>query len=108
MAAKDRIQAIKQMVANDKKVVVSNLSSIFQVTEETIRRDLEKLEDEKEYGFVLRSKGMVPSGNSKEWIYFDYVPGEADVRTGKPDVTGKICVIGSKLLEENLNKLFMK
>ena len=46
MAAKDRIQAIKQMVANDKKVVVSNLSSIFQVTEETIRRDLEKLEDE--------------------------------------------------------------
>lgn len=46
MAAKDRIQAIKQMVANDKKVTVSNLSSIFQVTEETIRRDLEKLEDE--------------------------------------------------------------
>lgn len=50
MAAKDRIQAIKQMVANDKKVTVSNLSSIFQVTEETIRRDLEKLEDE---GFCL-------------------------------------------------------
>lgn len=46
VAAKDRIQAIKQMVANDKKVVVSNLSAIFQVTEETIRRDLEKLEDE--------------------------------------------------------------
>ncbi len=46
MAAKDRIQAIKQMVANDKKVTVSNLSGIFQVTEETIRRDLEKLEDE--------------------------------------------------------------
>ena len=75
---------------------------------EEITNILEKLEDEKEYGFVLRSKGMVPSGNSKEWIYFDYVPGEADVRTGKPDVTGKICVIGSKLLEENLNKLFMK
>jgi Fic family protein len=46
VAAKDRIQAIKQMVANDKKVAVSNLSAIFQVTEETIRRDLEKLEDE--------------------------------------------------------------
>ena len=54
MAAKDRIQAIKQMVANDKKVVVSNLSSIFQVTEETIRRDLEKLEDE---GFLTRTYG---------------------------------------------------
>ncbi len=52
MAAKDRIQAIKQMVANDKKVTVSNLSGIFQVTEETIRRDLEKLEDE---GFLTRN-----------------------------------------------------
>lgn len=51
MAAKDRIQAIKQMVANDKKVTVSNLSGIFQVTEETIRRDLEKLEDE---GFLTK------------------------------------------------------
>ena len=55
MAAKDRIQAIKQMVANDKKVTVSNLSGIFQVTEETIRRDLEKLEDE---GFLTRTYGL--------------------------------------------------
>ncbi|MFP1454414.1 DeoR/GlpR family DNA-binding transcription regulator [Escherichia coli] len=54
MAAKDRIQAIKQMVANDKKVTVSNLSGIFQVTEQTIRRDLEKLEDE---GFLTRTYG---------------------------------------------------
>ena len=54
MAAKDRIQAIKQMVTNDKKVAVSNLSAIFQVTEETIRRDLEKLEDE---GFLTRTYG---------------------------------------------------
>ena len=54
MAAKDRIQAIKQMVANDKKVTVSNLSGIFQVTEETIRRDLEKLEDE---GFLTSPDG---------------------------------------------------
>ena len=56
MAAKDRIQAIKQMVANDKKVTVSNLSGIFQVTEETIRRDLEKLEDE---GFLTRTYGCL-------------------------------------------------
>ncbi|MFZ2611102.1 MAG: helix-turn-helix domain-containing protein, partial [Raoultella planticola] len=54
MAAKDRIQTIKQMVANDKRVAVSNLSSIFQVTEETIRRDLEKLENE---GFLTRTYG---------------------------------------------------
>lgn len=54
MAAKDRIQSIKQMIANDKKVAVSNLSAIFQVTEETIRRDLEKLEDE---GYLTRTYG---------------------------------------------------
>jgi DeoR/GlpR family transcriptional regulator of sugar metabolism len=54
VAAKDRIQAIRQMVASDKKVTVANLSAIFQVTEETIRRDLEKLEDE---GFLTRTYG---------------------------------------------------
>ena len=48
---------------------------------------------------------MVPSEGGT-WIYFDYVPGESDVREGKPDVTGKICVIGSNLNEENLKKLF--
>ena len=56
MAAKDRIQAIKQMVTNDKKVAVSNLGAIFQVTEDSIRRDLEKLEDE---GFFIRTEGCV-------------------------------------------------
>lgn len=66
---------------------------------------LEALEQEETYGFVLRAKGMVPSGDGT-WIYFDYVPGESNVREGKPDVTGKICVIGSKLNEEHLKQLF--
>ena len=66
---------------------------------------LEALEQEETYGFVLRAKGMVPSGDGT-WVYFDYVPGESNVREGKPDVTGKICVIGSKLNEENLKQLF--
>ena len=66
---------------------------------------LEALEQEATYGFVLRAKGMVPSGDGT-WIYFDYVPGESNVREGKPDVTGKICVIGSKLNEEHLKQLF--
>ena len=66
---------------------------------------LEALEQEETYGFVLRAKGMVPS-NDGTWIYFDYVPGESNVRDGKPDVTGKICVIGSKLNEEHLKQLF--
>ncbi len=71
-----------------------------------IRKILDSLNDTDEYGIVLRAKGMVPSVNGSEWIYFDFVPDESDIRTGKPDVTGKICVIGSKLKEDNLNKLF--
>ena len=66
---------------------------------------LEELEQESVYGFVLRAKGMVPDKDGG-WIYFDYVPGESNVRPGKPDVTGKFCVIGSKLKEEKLAELF--
>ena len=82
------------------------LETPHEFTKEEIKTILAALEDEKGYGFVLRSKGMVPEKDSDEWIYFDYVPGEAEVRTGRPDVTGKICVIGSKLNEEALSKLF--
>ncbi len=72
---------------------------------ETIENILEELENEKKYGFVLRAKGMVPAGDGT-WVYFDYVPGESNVREGKPDVTGKFCVIGSKLNEDALKELF--
>lgn len=74
-------------------------------TKETIEDILEELEDEKKYGFVLRAKGMVPAGDGT-WVYFDYVPGESNVREGKPDVTGKFCVIGSELREDALAALF--
>lgn len=76
-------------------------------SKEDIEHILEELEDEKEYGFVLRAKGMVP-GAEGGWVYFDYVPGESNVRDGKPDVTGKFCVIGSKLNEDKLKALFEK
>ena len=56
---------------------------------------------------ILRAKGMLPDGNGK-WTYFDYVPGEIDIREGKADLTGKICVIGSNLSEEKLQELFAK
>ena len=59
------------------------------------------------YGIVLRAKGMVPAENGT-WIYFDYVPNEWEIRTGKPQVTGKLCVIGSKLEEDKLETLFSK
>ncbi len=62
---------------------------------------LEELEEEGKYGFVLRAKGMVP-GVDGGWIYFDYVPGESNVREGRPDVTGKFCVIGLVLKEDAL------
>lgn len=74
-------------------------------TVEKIENILKSLESEEQYGFVLRSKGMVP-GADGTWIYFDYVPGEMEVREGQPDVTGKICVIGSKLREDHLKELF--
>lgn len=76
-------------------------------TQEEIEHILEELEDETKYGVILRAKGMVPSGNGS-WLNFDYVPGESNVRAGAPEVTGKICVIGSKLNEDNLKELFSR
>ena len=76
-------------------------------TKEEIEACLDALEDEKVYGIVLRAKGMVSAGDGT-WVYFDYVPGESDVREGRADVTGKICVIGSKLNEDEMAKLFRR
>ncbi|SOY29304.1 Putative metal chaperone YciC [Acetatifactor muris] len=61
--------------------------------------------DSGEYGAILRSKGMVPAEDGT-WIYFDYVPEEHDIRAGKPEVTGKYCVIGAELKEDKLEELF--
>ncbi len=73
-------------------------------TAEKIAAILKEL-DGGEYGMILRAKGMVPAADGT-WIYFDYVPEESDIRTGKPQVTGKLCVIGSKISEEKLEALF--
>ena len=54
---------------------------------------------------ILRAKGIL-AGEDGNWIHFDYVPGEADVRTGAADVTGKLCVIGSKVDKEAVKVLF--
>ena len=69
-----------------------------------ISNALSQLSDIENFGTVLRAKGIVDGGN--EWIHFDYVPDEIDVRSGSPSVTGRICVIGSDLKEENISKLF--
>ncbi|MDO5298972.1 MAG: GTP-binding protein, partial [Clostridia bacterium] len=65
---------------------------------------LAKLEDE-HLGLILRAKGIVPCAEGG-WLHFDYTPGEQDIRRGPADYTGRLCVIGSKLDEAALSKLF--
>ena len=72
---------------------------------EAVKAALEKLSDEESYGTVLRAKGFVDSTDG-QWIYFDYVPGESEVRRGSAAVTGRLCVIGSALKEQALKELF--
>ena len=76
-------------------------------TKAELERILAELEEEQKYGSILRAKGMVSAGDGT-WLNFDYVPGENNVRTGAAEVTGKICVIGAQLNEENLKALFTK
>ena len=70
-----------------------------------IKAILDALSDSEKYGTVLRAKGIV-AGKNGQWIHYDLVPGEADVRNGAADYTGRICVIGSKLKEDALKELF--
>ena len=78
--------------------------TIKKFTAEELENILDELDDEK-YGIVLRAKGVVASEGGK-WLHFDHVPGEADVREGSAGVTGRLCVIGSKLDEKKLAELF--
>ena len=73
-------------------------------TEDGIKAALEKL-DNGDYGMILRAKGIV-AGEDGKWIHFDFVPGEADVRTGAADVTGKLCVIGAQVDKDKVKELF--
>lgn len=66
---------------------------------------LDVLSHSEDYGMILRAKGMV-SDTQGGWIYFDLVPGEFELRDGEPDVTGRLCVIGSELKEDKLAELF--
>ena len=74
-------------------------------TKDEIEHILEELDNSEKYGMILRAKGIV-AGRDGEWIHFDYVPGEPDIRDGGAMVTGRICVIGSKLNEEAVAALF--
>ena len=73
--------------------------------EDKLKETLDELANTEEYGIILRAKGIVPSDGT-DWLYFDLVPGEYEIRKGNPDITGKLCVIGSKLAEDKLAELF--
>ena len=76
-------------------------------TKEEVETILKALSaDNNEYGIILRAKGMLPSQDGT-WIYFDMVPDEYEIRDGQPEYTGRLCVIGSKIDEAKLEKLFM-
>ena len=73
---------------------------------EDLQDALSALAMSEDYGYILRSKGMVPDQDSEGWLHFDLVPGEFQIREGAADYTGRLCVIGSGLDEAGLEKLF--
>lgn len=82
------------------------METIVPVTHEQLEDVLKRLSATKDFGDVLRAKGMLPTENPGEWLYFDLVPEQYEIREGKPDYTGKVCVIGAGLEEEELNSIF--
>ena len=79
--------------------------TVKKFNKEELKVKLAALDAADTYGVVLRAKAMV-AGDDGQWIYFDMVPGEQEVRTGEPEFTGRICVIGSELKEDALAELF--
>ncbi len=74
-------------------------------SEAELREILSELQDAVQYGIVLRAKGIVDASDG-QWLYFDYVPGEMEIRRGAAGVTGRFCVIGSHIREDALKELF--
>ena len=74
-------------------------------TEDGLRASLASLDDPNTCGMILRAKGIVPLTDGT-WAHFDYVPGEVNVRRGTSEITGKICVIGSKMAEDKIAEIF--
>ena len=81
------------------------VETIRAYSAEDIHKALSALADEEKYGVILRAKGIV-AGTDGQWIHFDYVPGDVDVRFGGADVIGKLCVIGADIHEDALKSLF--
>ncbi len=82
------------------------LETTIPCTREKLEVLLEKLAETTAYGEVLRAKGMLPSEEAGKWLYFDLVPEQYEIREGSPDFTGRVCVIGARLKEDELNQVF--
>ena len=84
------------------------METITAIGHDDLKAILEELAFGNQFGDVLRAKGMLPGEIPGEWHYFDLVPEEYEIRTGAPEYTGKVCVIGANLKENELNKAFGK
>ena len=82
------------------------LENVGVMKREELDRILDELAYGDQYGEVLRAKGMVPGEKEGSWLYFDLVPEQYEIRDGAPEYTGKVCVIGAKLKENELKKAF--
>lgn len=81
-------------------------TAVAPITREKLEKALNALKEGETYGTVLRAKGMIKAADKDAWYYFDLTPGQVEIREGAPDVSGKLCVIGSKLKADEIKKLF--
>jgi G3E family GTPase len=79
--------------------------TVRKYSKEDLTYILERLSEAEDIGFILRAKGIV-AGDKGAWFHFDFVPGEYEIREGTADITGRLCVIGSKLRTEAIEKMF--
>ncbi len=84
------------------------LENVSAMSKETLDRILDELAYGDGFGDVLRAKGMIPGIDKGTWLYFDLVPEQYEIRDGIPEYTGKVCVIGANLKEEELKLAFGK
>ena len=84
------------------------LENVPAMSKETLDQILDELAYGDGFGDVLRAKGMIPGMEKGTWLYFDLVPEQYEIRDGKPEYTGKVCVIGADLKEEELKQAFGK
>ena len=81
------------------------METAHKFSEQELRDILDQLANSKEYGDILRAKGII-AADEGEWFHFDLVPEETEIRRGAADYTGRICVIGAELKEDQIKALF--